>query len=268
MKTLILKIGGSVITKKELSAPALRVEIIEEIGRILKTHSDSKEIRLILIHGAGSFGHILAKRYSLQNGTKDHPEKIPQALEVQESVTKLHTEIMRLFKACNLPVQSFPTHQYITNDKGSISQIETNPLKIALGAGLIPVLYGDMIPDLTWGYSVCSGDEIVAELSQIFSAESVFFASDVNGIYTKDPHVFKDATLIPETTLQEIISRKIQLDESHNTDVTGGLSKKFSLFKDSPALENIYLFNGLIPKNFEALFQKESFLGTRIQVKK
>lgn len=268
MKTIILKIGGSVLTKKELETPELRTETAETIGEILATHYDSKNTRLILIHGAGSFGHILAKRYALQDGTKNHPEKIPQALEVQESVAELHAALMTLFQSYGLPVQSFPTHKHVLNDQGKISRITTTVLENALDAKMIPVLYGDMIPDLNWGYSVCSGDGLAAELSRMFSAETVFFASDVDGIYTQDPHLFPDTQLIKETTLKEILSGKINLKGSHNTDITGGLSKKFSLFENSPSLKNIYLFNGLIPENFSVVFQEKPSFGTRIHIKK
>ena len=58
------------------------------------------------------------------------------------------------------------------------------------------------------------------------------------------------------------------MGKSHNIDVTGGLSKKFSLFHKMPSLKEIHLFNGLKPKNFSSIFDQRKFFGTTIVVKK
>jgi len=56
--TRILKIGGSILTDKnrEMSARA------DEITRIAREISSSRSQDLVLVHGAGSFGHIPAKK--------------------------------------------------------------------------------------------------------------------------------------------------------------------------------------------------------------
>lgn len=268
-KIIILKIGGSVITKKDLPTPQIEEERLQSIARILACSFDPQKMRLVLIHGAGSFGHIMAKKYGLAEGTKGHPEKKPEALKVQASVKKLHKMCLRIFKTAGLPVVSFLTHKVAVNTKGKLAEINTESIRMALKKNEIPLLYGDMIPDTEWGYSICSGDVLAAKLAKDFQVESVFFASDVDGIFTKDPHIFPDARLIPTTTLSEILSGQISLEGSHNTDVTGGLKSKFLLFQHCSALKNIYLFNGLKLKNFSSLFQKnfsKSSASTRIQV--
>ena len=68
--TRVLKIGGSILTDKsrELSSRP------DEIARVAQEISSCPE-DLVLVHGAGSFGHMPAKKYGL-------PERIqPTGIE-------------------------------------------------------------------------------------------------------------------------------------------------------------------------------------------
>ena len=61
----IVKFGGSVITEKAKDC-CFRQEIMDDLATQVKRAG--KE--MILVHGAGSFGHILAKQYDLNSGFK------------------------------------------------------------------------------------------------------------------------------------------------------------------------------------------------------
>ena len=267
-RVLIVKLGGSIVTLKHLGRPAIRRAHASKIASVLKKQYDSKKHSLILIHGAVSFGHLHAHRHGLALGTKDQPQKTFRAVENQALDARLNAELTTLFVKAGLPVVGLPTRTIAKNNTGKLSSLDTQSIESALSVGAIPLLHGDMVFDTTWGLSVCSGDVLVPELAHRFSAESVFFASDVDGIYTKDPHQYRDAILIQETTLEEISRGTIQMGKSHNIDVTGGLSKKFSLFHKMPSLKEIHLFNGLKPKNFSSIFDQRKFFGTTIVVKK
>jgi isopentenyl phosphate kinase len=265
-KVLILKLGGSIVTLKHLDRPAVRRIHIKKIATIIRKYYDPAQHTLILIHGAGSFGHVHAHNHDLSEGTRNHPEKMFRAVENQSLDAYLNSEITKIFIQAGLPVVGMPTRTLATNTNGKLSSLETQSIQNALQAGAIPLLHGDMIFDTAWGLSICSGDVLMAKLAQIFSAKNVFFASDVDGIFTRDPHQYTDATLIQKTTLGMIINGTIALNTSHNIDVTGGLSKKFSLFQRNTPLQKIYLFNGLAPKNFSFLFDQSNFFGTTIEV--
>jgi len=74
MRTLmVLKIGGSVLTDKKSRTPELREEKLMELGRSLRTLWPKP---LIIVHGAGAYGHPLAREYDLNAGYKD-----PRSLE-------------------------------------------------------------------------------------------------------------------------------------------------------------------------------------------
>ena len=59
----IIKLGGSVITDKSKES-FFKKEIMNNLSKEIKKANK----RCIIIHGAGSFGHILAKKYKLNNG--------------------------------------------------------------------------------------------------------------------------------------------------------------------------------------------------------
>lgn len=263
---LILKLGGSIVTLKHLGKPAIRRAHVKRIVAVIKKSYDPKKHSLILIHGAGSFGHLHAHTHGLAQGTKDHPEKTLRAVENQSLDAALNSALTAIFVEAGLPVVGLPTRTLAFNSAGKLKGLEAKSISAALSVGAIPLLHGDMVFDTAWGLSVCSGDVLTPELARIFSVEKVFFASDVDGIFTKDPHQFVDAALIKETTLQEMASGRIQMSESHNVDVTGGLSKKFSFFQKNSSLKNIYLFNGLKLENFSSIFDQKNFFGTLITV--
>jgi isopentenyl phosphate kinase len=267
-QVLIVKLGGSIVTLKHLGRPAIRRTHVSKIASILKKQYDPLKHALILIHGAGSFGHLHAHQYGLSQGTKDQSQKTFRAIENQSLDARLNAELTTLFVTTGLPVVGLPTRTIAKNEAGKLSSLNIDSIESTLSVGAIPLLHGDMVFDTTWGLSVCSGDVLVPELARRFSADSVFFASDVDGIYTADPHQYSNATLIQKTTLEELSLGTIQMGKSHNIDVTGGLSKKFSLFYKMPSLEEIRLFNGLVPKNFSFIFDQRKFFGTTIIVKK
>ena len=62
----IIKLGGSAITDKSKKY-SYKKEIMSRLSTEIK--KSNKEI--ILIHGAGSFGHILAEEYDLNSGYKN-----------------------------------------------------------------------------------------------------------------------------------------------------------------------------------------------------
>lgn len=265
-KVIIVKLGGSIVTAKNRSRATIRRAHILALGRIIKKHYRPALHSLVIVHGAGSFGHLHAAKHNLALGTKDHPEKTFAALENQILDQYLNTEIATLLHSVGLPITPLATHALVTNQGGVLKTLSLDTLQVALKKDAIPLLYGDMVFDTAWGLSISSGDVLVAKLAETLSAKEVFFASDVDGIFSQDPHQHHDAVLIEETSLSKIRSGVISLGESHNIDVTGGLSKKFSAFQNLSHLKSIYFFNGLYVENFSYIFDQKNFFGTTIDI--
>ena len=62
----VIKLGGSVITDK-----SMQNTFNEEVTFRLVSEIKDSQKQVIVVHGAGSFGHILAKKYDLHKGYKN-----------------------------------------------------------------------------------------------------------------------------------------------------------------------------------------------------
>ena len=64
---ILLKFGGSLITDKRSDEPKINSANINSIGKILTVENYD----IIIVHGAGSFGHPIAKKFGILNGKND-----------------------------------------------------------------------------------------------------------------------------------------------------------------------------------------------------
>mgnify|MGYP002684126917 CR=1 FL=1 len=90
---ILVKLGGSVITDKgryRTFDPDTAGRLAEEIAR---TGQD-----VVIVHGAGSFGHILAKEHRLHLGISDGSQLLGASL-VMSDVRELDLEVCRRLSA-------------------------------------------------------------------------------------------------------------------------------------------------------------------------
>ena len=266
-KTFILKIGGSVLTKKNVQRPSVRKKLLQEIVKNLKTLLASEQnIRLILIHGAGSGGHTIAHTYNLSNGVYNDPHKRIGALKVRRANQILNEKIFSTFLDYDIPVIPLHSGSLLATRKGNITYFSHTIIDLCFKNKSIPLLYGEMVFDEESGMSVCSGDLIAFYLAEKYNASRVLFASDVEGIYSEDPFKNKNASLIKDSSLKDLVKNKnITLSGSHNIDVTGGIYNKIQSLKNniSPSIQDVIIFNGLRPENFLHITKKNP-PGTKI----
>ena len=139
---VILKIGGSVITDKtgELSA---KTEIINRVAEEIKK-ADLKN--LIIVHGGGSFGHPIAKKYSIKEGFKEERQKVGFA-ETHHVMTVLNGLFMDALIWHNIPAFSITPSSCILTKNGRITSFDDTIIKSLLKMKIMPVLYGDVIVD-------------------------------------------------------------------------------------------------------------------------
>ena len=63
---IVIKLGGSLITDKA-TEKTLKKEVLDTVSKVIATIVN-KGYSLVLVHGAGSFGHLLAKKWSIVEG--------------------------------------------------------------------------------------------------------------------------------------------------------------------------------------------------------
>ena len=113
----------------------------------------------------------------------------------------------------SVPVQNARMLQMLLAKHGGIMTYpdDFEKLPFFLNAGCIPIMSG-MPPNEFWEKPAAVGlipsnrtDAGVYLLAEFLGAKGVLYVKDEDGLYTDDPKKNPDATLIPETTAQELL---------------------------------------------------------------
>ncbi|MGL6298328.1 MAG: isopentenyl phosphate kinase [Methanobacteriaceae archaeon] len=234
---IILKLGGSILTKKDSEHPELDYNNLNRITNEISEYFNDNENQnsgLIIVHGAGSFGHPPAKKYNI--GAKfeesEYPKKRIGFSITQNCVKKLNTEVCDVLVKNNIPAVSIQASSFISTKNKRINSDTTNLdlIKKYIANGFVPVIYGDVVLDCELKIAVLSGDQIITYLAKNLNPEKVILGTDVDGVYNKNPKsTDSNAKLI------EILSSLNQLesfDSTTNIDVTGGMVGKIKELLD------------------------------------
>lgn len=264
IELVIVKLGGAVITKKSEEKKEVNREILKRLAREISEAKRSKNFKLILVHGAGPFGHVPAKKYALDKGLKEGKQVEGMAI-THQSMEQLNFQVVEYLQEAGLNAIAFqPSAAGILEDEKLVSfSIET--LNELLALDLVPVLYGDVLIDKKRGIGILSGDHLVSYLAEKMKAKRVIFCADVDGLFTADPKKNKNAKLIREFR-KESLKQIEQLGGSQNTDVTGGMKRKITELLDI-AEKGIRseIINGLKPGLLKMALLCEKVLGTTIK---
>ena len=214
---ILIKFGGSVITDKS----RYRTFNAERVRRLCREIKESGE-RVIIVHGAGSFGHVLAKEYSLNDGFKD-ASQIPAVAQVCYDMRDLNSMIIRELNDAGLPAVSVPTGSCFMMDDRRLIIDDPSVLTSMYDKGIMPVMFGDVVMDRKLGFAICSGDQIMELLTGIFHPSRVIFISDIDGLYDDDPKKNTSARLIKDVNRRTLDEVRTDITVA---DVTGGVRGK------------------------------------------
>ncbi|HHT19808.1 MAG: isopentenyl phosphate kinase [Euryarchaeota archaeon] len=222
---IILKLGGSIITRKDKTKPTLNPANLERIAQEI---SVAKIKKLIIIHGAGSFGHPYAQKYGIGSVIKNDRElgrkKRGFAL-TQNSVKNLNHFVCHYLLKWGIPAITVPPSSFIKSNNKRIESANLEITEKYLEMGLVPVLHGDVVLDENEDIqmAVVSGDQIVTYLAEKLHPERIILGSDVDGIYNCDPNRHQEAQLLPVVKSMEDLEF---LEGARTVDVTGGMAGK------------------------------------------
>jgi len=261
-KPTVLKLGGSVITNKEKPlTPSLPA-----IERLAKEISRANVSSLIIVHGGGSFGHPLAKRYGIKEGYKNKPLQALGFAQTHQAMVALNKLVVDALLQHKIPAVAVSPASCIVTKSGRIYTMATEPLKKMLPTGFVPILYGDAVLDSDLGFTILSGDQLIAYLAMSLNARCIIVGIDVDGLYTADPKTDTSAKLVNHVTLRELRNMGQQIEEAKVTDVTGGMFGK--IMELMPAIEkgiNVFIVNAAKPKNVYKALKGEQVSGTLIE---
>lgn len=204
---IVLKWGGGLIThKSDECSPNLKV--IAALSKVVNSLL-GEGYEVILVHGAGSFGHIKAKKFRLAEGDVGLSGQKEAVAEVRQDMLDLNQLVIE-----NLDGAVHPPHLWATETgpefRGELPR--NHPLTI---------VFGDVVDCAHGSWGILSGDDLVLRYAIECNASRVVFAiHGVDGLLTAPPD--EGGELI------EQINDHAEYRGLHSEgiDVTGGISLK------------------------------------------
>lgn len=271
-RVTLLKLGGSLITDKErpeTSRDEVIRHIASEIAEALADDRRSGPPRLVIGHGSGSFGHVAAAKHRVHEGlgapeADGRAERLVGACEVQGRAAELHRRVLAALRREGVPAFSIAPSSALVTDDGRPVRLASEPFRLALAAGLVPVTYGDVVTDRARGCAIASTETVfaalVAELRRRdYAIDRVLWAGLTDGVLNAEGRT------IPEIAGDDDETALAAAGPAAGTDVTGGmrhrLESALALARDG--VESL-VFDGTVPGRIAAALRWEPAGGTRV----
>lgn len=277
MKELVfLKLGGSLITDKTKPyTPLLDVmdDLALQVKTALQTHPN---LRVLVGHGAGSFGHVPASEYKTRDGLP--PQATPLVYrrrddtqnnywkgfaEVWYQASTLNRFVMEAFHKADLRAIALPPSSSVISSDGKVSVWDTTPIRMALAADIVPVVFGDTVFDEVRGGTILSTEDLFMYLTDALHPDRILLAGLESAVWEDFPARTKKVAKITPASFNKI---KAGVGKSAAADVTGGMESKvkqmLELVEKHPNL-TVQIFSSDEPGNLARALGGET-LGTVI----
>jgi len=254
----LVKLGGSLITDKTrpfTPRPDTLARLAAEIHEALAT----RETRpLVVGHGSGSFGHVAAARYRTHEGLVG-PDSVRGWAVVQDAAARLNRLVVAALLEADVPAVGVQPSAGCVAVGRRITRWELAPLRRMLDAGLVPVPYGDVVPDGRQGCAIASTEELFTYLCAAFPVRRVLMVGQVDGVLRSDGQLVERLTAADLEELEE------ELTGAAGVDVTGGMLQKVEYLlalanRGVPSL----ILNGDVPGRLRRALLDKDVIGTAI----
>ena len=260
---VVVKLGGGLITEKA-RLTTVHAERLDRLAREIAA-ATKQGVHVLVVHGAGSFGHLRAKAWGLAHGRSD-AQGNDGCADQDEAVERVRSDMMMLAKhvtrALNnagLATSIHPPHRWAsglgTDFRGDVIPLQPSEV--------VPVTWGDVVPvDGPEEFGILSGDDIVhrcaVELPHV--SRVVFAMGGADGVLRKPPHEATSEDLI-ETWGDDAAFVGLH---AADMDVTGGIGLKVNRAQSIArhGIETTFV-NGEVEGRLEAALLGRPVRGTR-----
>ena len=252
-KKLVLKIGTSTLTN---GTKLISRGKIEDIGRQILALRDRYDIVIV------SSGAIAAAKQYINIKDAGKPVESKQAMAAigQPLLMRTYNEV---FSDFGIPTaQCLMTYRDFENETSR--QNTLNTITELIKYGYVPVINEN---DTTSVEEIVLGDndKLSALVATLIRADLLVLASDIDGVFDKNPHLHADARLIPE--IKNIYEAREMVEERDSALGTGGMNSKLeaAIICQRESIET-WIVNGG-PVNFlvDALAKKIPFTKIKAQ---
>lgn len=220
MKTkelIVLKIGSSTLTAgtKRISRGK-----IEDIARQLLVLQEEYDIVLV------SSGAIATAKQFINIKGWENVVASKQAMSAigQPKLMQIYYEVFSDFglkiAQCLLTYRDFESENSKVNTLNTIVEL--------LKHGYIPIINENdtvAVEEIILG----DNDQLSAKVATLIKAQKLVLASDIDGLYDKNPHLYPEAKLIEEVLDSSILN--VNIEERSNGLGTGGMTSKIKAAK-------------------------------------
>ena len=211
-KRLVLKIGTSTLTS---GTKLISRGKIEDIGRQILALRDEYDIVIV------SSGAIAAAKQYINIKDAGKPVESKQAMAAigQPLLMRTYNEV---FSDFGIPTaQCLMTYRDFENETSR--QNTLNTITELIKYGYVPVINEN---DTTSVEEIVLGDndKLSALVAALIHADLLVLASDIDGVFDKNPHLHVDARLIPE--INNIDKARQLVEERDSALGTGGMNSK------------------------------------------
>ena len=257
---VVIKLGGGLITDKgsmkKLDSYSLE-RVVESISSIAEMG-----VPVVIVHGAGSFGHLLAKKWSISGGVDQEIAKEQRMAveEIRSDMRQLNRLVIEKFSEAELESEGLPPSEWAIGT-GSKFQGDISNFERGVGSP-VPITFGDVVnTNDQREFGILSGDDLMVRLSrELDVSHCIFLIGDAEGVLT-GPHHQEDSKLISRLGTEE------EFQGTHNSeiDVTGGISLKIdSARRIASDVEEVWILDGRSPERVLELLTTGETRGTKI----
>lgn len=261
-KLIMVKLGGGVITDKNVHY-GLREDVLARLaGEIAEGYRELGETKLIIGNGAGSFAHFSAHKYRTTEGFVDENSRIGMGW-VRHDAVKLNQIVFEQLLSAKVPVFSYSPSSLMSISQRKTKKIFIDPVFDGLAMGIVPLVYGDVMVDETRGCDVYSTERVFDEFAIVLAKEykvRVIHVSAEEGVYkTGQASIFD---VIDASNFNEV---KQHLGGSKGVDVSGGMLHKVEecLTLTKLGVESL-IVSGMIEGRVRDSMLGKSVVGTKI----
>jgi len=222
MTSAVVKLGGSIVTDKRSAELRVREELVSRLGREIVEVGPSP---LVIVHGAGSFGHQIVERTGLHEGLGGGATLFDLG-ETQRLQYDLDSAIARVLLGAGLPVMPCQPSASAVMRSRQLESMDVESIRLMVDRGAVPLLYGVPAMDLDQGCSILSGDQIAPYVASRLGIELIVHATDVDGVFESDPARDRSARRIDHIHRGNWDAVRERLGGSSAVDVTGGMAGK------------------------------------------
>lgn len=221
MSGVVVKLGGSIVTDKQSETLKVRSERVRRLAGELR----SAPRPLVLVHGAGSYGHQIVKRTGIHRGLRGEEGRLAFG-ETQRLQYELDSAICQILLDEGIPVMPCQASASAIMADGQLERMDTAAIELLVEQGMVPVLYGVPAVDRVRGCSILSGDQIAPYVAKRLGVERLIHCTDVDGVFDADPRSDAGARQISCIDATNWEAVRGALRGSSAVDVTGGMEGK------------------------------------------